>query len=222
MKLNTCLLACAIRASLRRAFQCICLYLMSYTRPKSRFNIKHECLCFTAWGGAENWGLGSWNTLEALGLEESQSCFAPAELLGAFHGCSLICFIGKTYIIALRSFLPSTVYCSYVVVLLLQGRTADTSSHNNSYCFKSSWPTYINPLFINARGRVNRCFWHPGCNCKWWDRLNSIWTCRRGAASVLHCSPAPVPVPLTVVTGRRGMTPEPWAPGSWGATKDSP
>lgn len=101
--------------------------------------------------------------------------------------------MGETYIIALWSFLPNTAYCSYVVALLLQGRTADTSSQNNSYRFKSSWLTYINPLFIHTCGQVNRCFWHPGCNCKWWDRLNSVWRCtrgKRGAASILHCSPA--------------------------------
>lgn len=180
------------------------------------------CACATLHrGGAEKWELGSCSTLEALGSEESQVCLAPVELLGTFHGCSPICFIGKTYIIALWSFLPNTVYCSYVVVLLLQGRTVDTSSHSNSYCFKSSWLTYINPLFIHTCGQVNGCFWHTGCNCKWWDRLNSVWRCtrgRRGAASTLHCSPAPVPV----VTRRRGMTPEPRAPGRWWATKDSP
>lgn len=50
MKLNTCLLACALKVSPRRAFKRICLHLMSFISLRSRFNFEHVCLCFAAQG----------------------------------------------------------------------------------------------------------------------------------------------------------------------------
>lgn len=87
---ETCLLACAVRVSLRRAFKRICLYLMSYIRIQSRFNIQHVCLCSAAQGRC---GKPRSQELKhprgtGLGSEESQTCLAPAELLGIFHGQS--------------------------------------------------------------------------------------------------------------------------------------
>lgn len=90
MKLNTCLLACAVRVSLRRAFKRTCLYFMSYTRLRSRFNIRRVCLCFAAQGRC---GKPRSQELKhpgatGLGSEESQESLAPAELLSIFHGRS--------------------------------------------------------------------------------------------------------------------------------------
>lgn len=152
MKLNTCLLACAVRVSLRRAFKRKCLYLVSYIRLRSRFNIKHVCLCFAAQGRC---GKPRSQELQhpggtGLSSEESWACLAPAELLGIFHGWSPV-FHRKHAHYALQLCLPKTVYCGHVVVLPLWGRTADTSlPHNNSYPFKSSWLKYINPPFFSC------------------------------------------------------------------------
>lgn len=140
MKLNTCLLACAVRVSLRRAFKHICLYLMSYIRLRSRFNIKHVCLCFAALGwcgkpkSQELKHPGVWGSA----VRKVKRVF-PLQSCLAFFMADPPCFIGNTHITSLKLCLPKTVYCGHVVVLPLQGRTADTSlSHNNSYPFKSS------------------------------------------------------------------------------------
>lgn len=154
MKLNTCLLACAMRASLRRAFRCMCLYLVSYIRLRSRFNIKHVHLCFTAQGRCGKLrsrvlkhpgGTGP-------GSEESQVCLAPAELLGVFHGRSPVCFIENAH------------YCTLVILAkygLLQPCGGSPARRKNSWhllvsqwllLFKSSWLLHVNP---------------PSCSCLW-------------------------------------------------------
>lgn len=149
MKLNTCLLACAVRVSLRRAFKRICLYLMSYISLRSRFNFEHVCLCFAAQGRCgkpepqELKIQGEWSSAvrkakHALLLE---SCLA-------FFMAHPSCFVGNMHISELQPCLPGTVCCSHVVVLALRGTTADTSlSCNNSHPSKSSWLQYINPFF---------------------------------------------------------------------------
>lgn len=155
------------------------------------------CVCVLLHrGGVVNQSLRSQSTLGKRGsaVRKAKRALLLESCL-AFFMAHPSCFIGNTHISALELCLPKAVHCGHVVVLALQGRTANTSLPcNNSYPFKSSWLQYINPLFFHVCGQVSRCFQHPGWNRKWWDKFRPLEL--RGRLDVGEELSSPVPALL--------------------------